>query len=297
MSGLGGVLNGLVNGLGQQQGQYGQQQGQYGQQQGNMYGQNQNYYSGVSDFRFKAHNELSCLAQGSGEFHARKGTMICYQGDFKFDKVLIDPSNNLVKGVVNHVVRKATGENIELMRVRGQGLCYLAEDAQHIQIIDLEPGEELSVESENILAFNECDYTVHMVGTGVISQRGLFSTRFRGRGVGAQVAIKTDGNPIILKTPCMVDPDAIVAWTGPNPGVKTDIGIKTIIGQTSGESYMLKFDQAGFDVIVQPSERLSGLKLGIDDKRYSPQNIQNQSFQNSQNEIGSALNVLGNLMR
>ncbi|MFQ9287838.1 MAG: hypothetical protein ACLR3X_06655 [Intestinibacter bartlettii] len=39
---------------------------------------------------------------------------------------------------------------------------------------------------------------------------------------------------------------------------------KTFIGQTSGESYHLQFNEPGQLVIIQPSERLSGLNVSID---------------------------------
>ncbi|HCQ90613.1 MAG TPA: tryptophan RNA-binding attenuation protein, partial [Clostridium sp.] len=53
-------------------------------------------------------------------------------------------------------------------------------------------------------------------------------------------------------------------WTGRNPSIGTQVGWKTLIGQTSGESYYLQFNEPGQKVIIQPSERLSGLKLSID---------------------------------
>lgn len=224
-------------------------------------------------FNLETHAELSCLAQGNGVMYSKKGAMIAYQGNFKFSKVLIDPNGkNIVSGVMNLAARKLTGENMELMEVKGQGAVYFADEAQHVTVINLNPGERLSVESENLLAFNDLlSYGIRMIGVGVISQKGLFTTKMEAKQVGAQVAVKTDGNPIILQTPCTVDPDAVVCWTGPDPKFKMDVNWKTLIGQTSGESYMLNFTEPGYAVIVQPSERLSGLRIGIDDKNYTPQ--------------------------
>ena len=79
------------------------------------------------------------------------------------------------------------------------------------------------------------------------------------------VAIITDGNPLMIEGPCCVDPNAIVAWTGRKPEVKVaQLSWKTFIGQTSGESYHLQFNEPGQLVIIQPSERLSGLNVSID---------------------------------
>jgi len=102
------------------------------------------------------------------------------------------------------------------------------------------------------------------MGSGVISQKGMFTSNLTAIGNNPQVVITTNGNPIILETPCVVDPDAVVCWTGSDPHFKTDVNWKTFLGQTSGESYMLEFNSQGETVIVQPFERGSGLKVAID---------------------------------
>lgn len=238
-------------------------------------------------FTLETQGELVCRAvTQNGEMFAKKGSMVAYQGQFKFEKVLLDPNGGgFLKSVVNHGMRRVTGENMELMKVKGSGVCYFADEAQHVTIINLNPGDALSVESENLLAFNsQVKYGVRMIGVGVISQKGLFTSKLEPTGHGAQVAVKSDGNPLILETPCVVDPDAVVCWTGPDPKFKADVNWKTLIGQTSGESYMLEFKQPGFHVIVQPSERLSGLKIGIDDNRYQA-NEQNNPLSGSMNNM------------
>lgn len=247
-------------------------------------------------FQFETHAELSCLAtnHGDGEMFAKKGSMVAYQGNFKFDKVLIDPNGGgMLKSIANHAMRRVTGENLELMKVTGQGQVYLADEAAHVVIINLNEGDQISVESENLLAFNDaCQYGVRFIGVGVVSQKGLFTSKLTPKAHGAQVAVKADGNPIILQTPCVVDPDAVVCWTGPDPSFKLGVSWKTLIGQTSGESYMLEFKQPGYHVIVQPSERKSGIKIGIDDKEYTPQS-QGSAFQNSQQNMQNTFNQVG----
>lgn len=242
-------------------------------------------------FNFQTVNELSLLAQGNNVMYAKKGAMIAYQGKFKFEKLMVGPGKNLASAMIGHVVRRVTGENVELMKVTGQGNCFFAELAKHVAVIPLNHGESVGVESENLLAFTEnCDYGVRPIGVGVISQKGLFTSKLTGKGPNAQVAVLSDGNPLVLDTPCCVDPDAVICWTGPDPGFKLDLNWKTLIGQTSGESYMLEFKNPGQKVLVQPSERESGLKIGIDDKRYTP-NTQSSAFsntrQNVQNTFGS----------
>lgn len=247
-------------------------------------------------FMFETNAELTLRAgaQGESEMYAKKGAMVAYQGQFKFEKVLIDTNGGgILKSVANHAMRRLSGENLEMMKVKGSGICYFADEAQHVTIINLNQGESLSVESENLLAFNDAvKYGVRFVGVGVISQKGLFTSKMEPKAHGAQVAVKSDGNPLILETPCVVDPDAVVCWTGPDPSFKMDLNWKTFLGQTSGESYMLEFKQPGYHVIVQPSERLSGLKVGIDDNRYQPQ-TQGNPLQNSVGNMQQTVGQVG----
>lgn len=227
-------------------------------------------------YQFAVDRELFLKAVGNGTFFAKKGSMVAYKGNFKFSKRLLGTNGgNIVGQVFNHVARRMTGENLEIMEVQGQGDVYLADQEAHVTIIGLEPNgpwQHVSVESEEILAFTEnCHYGVTVVGSGILSQRGFFTSKLSYNGPGAQVAIKTKGNPLVLEAPCRVDPDAVVAWTGSAPKVKVDVNWKTLIGQTSGESYMYEFTEPGQLVVIQPYERESGVKLGIDDDRYKPQ--------------------------
>lgn len=246
-------------------------------------------------FQFSVERELFLKAEGQGQFFAKKGSMVADQafngGKFKYSKRLLGTNGgNIVGQVLNHVVRKVSGENLEIMEVEGSGVVYLADQESHVTIINLEPNgpwQDVKVESEDLLAFTpSCHYGVSVVGSGVLSQRGLATSQLKYNGQGAQVAIKTQGNPLVLQAPCRVDPDAVVAWTGKNPSVKLDVNWKTFIGQTSGESYMYEFTEPGQIVILQPFERESGVKLGIDDNRYQPES-QNSAFQNTFGGNGS----------
>ncbi|QGU93914.1 AIM24 family protein [Clostridium bovifaecis] len=218
-------------------------------------------------FNFRVHQELTCAAEGDGQFYARVGAMVASQGSFTAEKVLLDPNQNksLLNSVMNLAARKLTGENIAIMKVSGKGTYYMAHNAEHISVIKLQQGQSIGVEGENLLAFTEdCKYGVRFIGSGVISQKGMFTSKLTGMGANAQVAITTNGNPLILETPCVVDPDAVICWTGPDPSFRADVNWKTFFGQTSGESYFLEFNSPGEIVIVQPAERNSGVKLSID---------------------------------
>lgn len=218
-------------------------------------------------FNFRVYQELSCVAEGDGHFFARVGAMVAQKGSFTAEKVLLDPNQNrsILNSVMNLAARKLTGENIPIMKVSGKGTYYMANRAQHVSIIKLQPGQSIGVEGENLLAFTaDCKYGVRFIGSGVISQKGLFTSNLTAIGSDAQVVITTNGNPIILETPCVVDPDAVICWTGPDPSFRTDISWKTFIGQSSGESYFMEFNSSGEVVIVQPAERPSGVNIAID---------------------------------
>jgi len=218
-------------------------------------------------FDFRVHQELTCVAQGDGHFYSKLGAMVAYQGNFKAEKVLLGPNEHqgVLRAVMGLAARKLTGENMPLMKVSGSGTYYMADQARHVSIITLQQGQSLGVESENLLAFtDDCKYGVRFIGVGVASQKGLFTSELTAIGKKPQVIITSDGNPIILETPCAVDPDAVVCWTGKDPSVRTDISWKTFIGQSSGESYYFEFNTPGEIVIVQPAERPSGITVGID---------------------------------
>jgi uncharacterized protein (AIM24 family) len=271
-------------------------------------------------FQIQTVNELFARAVGDGQgaLFTKAGAMVGFRGQCKFEKVLLGPQGNPLGALLGQLGRRLTGENLPLMKVnmRGQAEVYLANMAQHVSVIDLSYGLELKVESESILAFtDQCKYGFTFLAQGVISQKGFFTSTLAAQGGPTQVAILTDGNPLMLDTPCNVDPDALVAWTGPNPMPKLDLSWKNIIGQASGESYNFEFNTPGHKVIIQPLERESGVKLGVDDNRYTPQTQQNPTFGNTMqsmnpfggqqqpqnpqqgNTVQNIANTLGNLFR
>lgn len=289
-------------GYGQPQGGY-QQQG-YGQvppQQGyDPYQQQQPQNGpvqplGLGQYSMTTERELYCKVSGSGMFFAKKGSMVAYNGQFKFSKRLLGTNGgNIVGQVMNHAARKITGENLEIMEVNGTGDCYLADNAQHVTVIDLDQAGEwnsICVESENILGFTpDCHYGVQLIGTGTLSGKGLFTSKLTSAGPNAKVAILTNGNPMVLQGPCCVDPDCCICWTGPEPKLKADVGLKTLIGQTSGESYQFEF-KAGQTVVIQPYENASGFSLADKTKPTT----QNAPSMNMSGSGGSAVeDALGN---
>lgn len=175
----------------------------------------------------------------------------------------------------------------------GPSITYYANEAQHVTVINLQQGQTLSVESENLLAFtNSCKYGIRFMAQGVVSQKGLATSTLTGMGPGAAVAILTDGNPVVLSnmqngSTLFADPDAAVCWTC-DPQIKFDLSWKNLIGQASGESYLFAFNQPGF-VVIQPNERVSGIDIGMDGKGGKATRQQNNLFRQDGNQMMQGL--------
>lgn len=193
--------------------------------------------------------------------------------NYVFEKVLLGPQGNPMQAMFGQIMRRLTGENLPLMKVtaNGESVTYYANRAQHVVAIRLQPGEALNVESENILAFTaDCNYSVRFLASGIISQKGLMTSTLRGTGPNSFAAILVDGNPMVLDnrrdgSTLEVDPDAMVAFIGADPQFKTDLSWRNLIGQASGESYMMEWASHNpAAVIYQPNERNGGISVGID---------------------------------
>lgn len=261
--------------------------------------------------KFEVLNELSLKvqAQAGESFFTKAGAFIGGESlggkNYQFEKVLLGPQGNPLQALVGQVTRRFTGENLPLMKIKcqGQSVTYYANEQQHVTVIPLQQGERISVESENILAFNEdCQYSVRFLAQGVISQKGLATSTLTGAGPNAMVAILTDGNPLVLSNAnsgasLTADPDAVVCWVGADPEFKLDLSWKNLIGQASGESYMFQWDQPAH-VIIQPMERKSGLDISMDGRRTGsqPNRQQNQSLGGAASSAGDALSQLGSVL-
>lgn len=267
--------------------------------------------------KFETVNELSLriTSDGTSEdvIFSKAGAFICGecygQKNFQFEKVLLGPQGNPLQAVMGQLARRFTGENLPLMKVimRGQSVTYYANDEQHVKVFKLSQGETISVESENILAFTpDCKYSVRFLGCGVVSQKGLATSTLTGMGPNAYAAILTEGNPLVLSnvqngSTLEVDPDAVVCWSGDDPGFKLDLSWKNLLGSkgASGESYMFEWTGGRrATVVVQPKERTSGLDVSMDGKRTGAKPTQKQqvSMGQSMGDIGSALGNLGNML-
>jgi uncharacterized protein (AIM24 family) len=186
----------------------------------------------------------------NGEAMARTGSMVAYQGQVQFQALGSG-------GVGKFLKQKLTGEGVPLMKLTGRGDVFLADLASDVHIIDLEPGDALSINGSSVLAFDSTlRYAIKMVGgAGMMSSSGLFNCVFSGHG---RIAITTKGTPVVLNVdqPTYVDPQAAVCWSA---SLQTgyhraeQLGLGTLLGRRTGEAFTMSFAGRGF-VVVQPSE-------------------------------------------
>lgn len=186
----------------------------------------------------------------NGEVLARQGSMVAYQGRMEFAALGSG-------GIAGFLKQKLTGEGIPLMRVAGQGDLFLGDLASDVFLIDIEPGDGLTINGRNVLAFEPTlQWDIRRVqGAGYLSNAGLFNCVFTGQG---RIAITCKGSPVVLNVdqPTYADPQAAVCWSA---SLQTgfhradQIGIGTLLGRSTGEAFTMSFAGRGF-VVVQPSE-------------------------------------------
>lgn len=180
------------------------------------------------------------------------GSMVAYTGSIKFEKSILGG-----EGIFGALKRKVTNEGMQLMQASGTGTVFFAQNAAEITVIPLS-GEKMIIESSSLLAYD----TSLKTGTsfaglrGAVSGQGLFSTTVEGQG---NIAVISRGNLIMLEVtpanPLRVDPDAFVGYKGNiTQEFVFDVNWRTIVGESSGESYQHKFSGQGV-VFIQPAER------------------------------------------
>jgi uncharacterized protein (AIM24 family) len=200
---------------------------------------------------FQLENNYLLGVNVNGKMWTKLGSMVAYHGDLKFRR-----EGTFERGIDKFVKKAVTGEATTLMKVKGRGYAYLADQGKEITILNLQ-NDKIYVNGNDVLAFEETiDWDIKvMTHSSSMMSGGLFNIRLEGTGM---VAITTHYTPITLRVsreaPLMTDPNATVAWSGGlSPDLKTDIDLKTLIGKDSGETFQMKFQGDGF-VIIQPFE-------------------------------------------
>ncbi|MFG2723229.1 AIM24 family protein [Streptomyces sp. NPDC048416] len=184
----------------------------------------------------------------NGEMLARQGAMIAYRGTLQFER--------RGQGIGGMLKRAVTGEGLPLMAVSGQGEAWFAHEAQNCFIVDVEPGDALTINGRNVLCFDSSlSYEIKTVKGSGIAGGGLFNSVFTGQG---RLGLMCEGNPLVIpvspQMPVYVDTDAVVGWTA---NLQTSLHRSQSIGSMlrggSGEAVQLMLQGEGY-VIVRPSE-------------------------------------------
>ena len=205
----------------------------------------------MTDFRLRGSKVLA-VTLGGDAVKAKNGSMVAYEGRMAFKK--LTGGGEGLRGMVS---RRLTGEQMTVMEVRGEGVCYFADAASDINLVQLN-GEKLHVEASNLLCTDEGLRTgTSFTGLrGATQGNGLFTTTVEGTG---QAALLSDGPAVLLRVthgiPLQVDPGAYVAHQGQlTQSFQSGVNFRTVLGEGSGESFQIRFEGEGL-VYVQPSER------------------------------------------
>ena len=186
-----------------------------------------------------------------GSIMCKAGSMIGYTGEISFER---KSAGGGLKGMLK---RKVTGEGGVMMQASGNGHLYLADQGKEVQILELDADEELSVNGNDILAFEDTvGWEIKMMSSiAGASSGGLFNVYLSGPG---HIAITTHGEPLVVPTPVRTDPNATVAWSSNvSPTAKHDLNIKSFLGRSSGETFQLEFATPDGFVLLQPFEEVN----------------------------------------
>ncbi|MFF5936737.1 AIM24 family protein [Streptomyces sp. NPDC012508] len=205
----------------------------------------------MATFRLQGSKVLAVSMTGDA-VKAKNGSMVAYDGQMAFKKM-----SGGGEGLRGMVTRRLTGEQMEVMEVKGQGTCWFADRASEINLVSLH-GDKLFVEASNLL----CTDAGLRTGTSFTGLRGgatgngLFTTTLEGTG---QAAIMSDGPAVVLRVtpqyPLSVDPGAYIAHQGNlQQSFQSGVTFRTFLGEGGGEAFQIRFEGDGI-VYVQPSER------------------------------------------
>ena len=203
-----------------------------------------------TDETFQLENSYTLDIAVDGSLMAKAGSMVAYTGDLSFTGQATPEG-----GITGFLKEAATGEGTPIMNVEGNGHVYLADQEKKVQVIRLDADDALTVNGEDILAFeSQISYKIDKIdGLAGAFAGGFTNVYLQGPGY---VALTTHGDPLVFEPPVMTDPSATVAWNKTAPNVEVNKSLSDMIGQESGERFQMNFDGTEGFVVVQPYEEL-----------------------------------------
>ena len=197
---------------------------------------------------FQRENSYTLGIDVDGAVMAKAGSMIAYTGDVSFTG-----KASAEGGITGLLKEAATGEGTPIMAAEGSGHVYFADDGKKVQVVELDAGESITVNGEDVLAFeSSLSYEINTIDSlaGALAG-GLSNVYLEGPG---HAALTTHGDPIVVEPPVATDPGATVAWGGTSPEVEVNRSLSDMVGQESGERYQMHFAGSSGFVVVQPRE-------------------------------------------
>lgn len=231
--------------------------------------------TGADVFTLQNDHMLRVVLDGRREVLARSGSMVAFQGRASFTEVGGDQRQ--MAHLINQQIQRqhqygqqgqqlqqlqqqyAAGAQGLLMSCTGTGTVFLANLAQHLHVLTLQQGEQLTLSSAYLLAMeNSVSWrTVNIEGGERIAGVGNWCLELTGPG---QVVLMTSGRPLALPVGpqqyASADADAVVAWSS-----ALDVQLQSQSSNTAAlrrhgtatEGWELSFQGTG-QVVIQPSE-------------------------------------------
>jgi uncharacterized protein (AIM24 family) len=180
----------------------------------------------------------------------KRDSVIAYHGDLKFrrERVFQAQAIGLKAGPLREAMKR---ELVPLARAEGKGTLFVSDRGNHNQIIRV-GGGSVWVVSTCVLAFQpSLKHEVRLLGGVGLLSGGIFMIRLSGDG---DVAVAMKGDPLTLRVtpdnPVSCDPTAVISWSGDLwPELKTDIEVRTVIGQGGGAAIQMLFQGEGYVVV------------------------------------------------
>ena len=200
---------------------------------------------------FQLENSYTLDVSVDGSILAKAGSMIAFTGDLSFTG-----RSSAEGGIGGFLKNVATGEGTPVMSIEGEGNVYLAENEKKIHLLELDAGDSITVNGDDVLAF---DSSVSYEITSMDALAGVLAGGFTNVSLDGPgyVAITTHADPVVLEPPVSTDPGATVAWSETSPNVQVNKSLSDVVGQESGERFQMNFDDRSGYVLVQPYEEHS----------------------------------------
>jgi uncharacterized protein (AIM24 family) len=195
-------------------------------------------------------NPYAFCVQVVKDFIIRKGKMIAYYGNLRFESV----GSNVIDMMISQSFN-APSYGGDYIVATGRGQLILGDRGNHINSYDLE-GANMTLRESNLLGFEPTLTCEECVIPGYLTLLGT-----------GKILASSNGMVHFMEPPVRVDPEALLGWADcPTPSYHHDYAyvkdvmsmVATVVGlKTSGEEKQINFSGTG-TVLVQSSE--SGLK-------------------------------------